>query len=463
MYAARIFMPWMSDPAARSRQLRPRRRLQVEPLENRTALSAGLSISMAELPAELGSVDAARSTAHDATETADSLDASRQTDTGDADAASQVATTVATDAATVSEGVAPPTGAAGTGDSTPVTPAAPDDGDQSGTDSSSDSSQDGSDGGTNTPPANPGAPAPPAAAEPVQTVVDQDDFNPGLLDPLAWTVPDDELSDDAPDAYDAEDLVVPAAGLAATGPSTQMDRVDEVVIGGRSDSHSAFGWRGDSFSSSLLDPEAQALHDRFTLDARNDTIAAGTAPWRSLLSDLNLRDQAGSHDREHIAELSPLDHSSSLALVATLRTMPSRTRIGPDPANEPTGDTNRHVDTEPATSSWKVFVMGLDRAFERSYRDVRRELLVETGLTTESEQSRRDAADRLEWHGPIVPAASPAVLEPSSEASQTGDSAASGQAAGSIVPAVLQLGEFLLENLLDPMLGHENGSHRDSQ
>jgi hypothetical protein len=107
--------------------------------------------------------------------------------------------------------------------------------------------------------------------------------------------------------------------------------------------------------------------------------------------------------------------------------------------------------------------MGLDRAFERSYRDVRRELLVETGLTTESEQSRRDAADRLEWHGPIVPAASPAVLEPSSEASQTGDSAASGQAAGSIVPAVLQLGEFLLENLLDPMLGHENGSHRDSQ
>ena len=52
----RIFMPWMSIPAARSRHVRPRPRFQLEPLENRTALSGGLYISPVAVPAEVGSV-----------------------------------------------------------------------------------------------------------------------------------------------------------------------------------------------------------------------------------------------------------------------------------------------------------------------------------------------------------------------------------------------------------------------
>jgi len=122
-----------------------------------------------------------------------------------------------------------------------------------------------------------------------------------------------------------------------------------------------------------------------------------------------------------------------------------------------------HLEIEPSASSWKVYVMGLDQAFERSYRDVRRELSAQTELTAQSEQARRHAADRLEWQGAIVPESSPLAIQSSSESSQTAGGSPSAAPAGSLVPAVIQLGEFLFENLVNPVFGHEHGGYRDSQ
>ncbi len=355
--------------------------------------------------------------------------------------------------ATGIDGVTPAITAADSVDSTPLTPAAPDNGGQPSTDSNSGNQQDGSGNGTNTPVVTAYAPA-----MPVLTVV-QDDYNPGLLDPLAWTVADNEPQADDTPSFDIEELIFPSAG-PSSGPSAQMGRPDEVVIGGPADFDSGIGWRGDSFAlSPWFADEAEPVHGPFAGDPRNDSITAETIPGKSSLSGLNFRDQAASDDLKHVAELSPLDQSSALALAATLWTTSSQLRLGSEPGLASADEPTRDVQIEPVTPSWKVFVMGLDQAFERSYRDVCRGPV----FTAENERSRREAADRIEWRGPIVPGAAPAVVKPYREAVETGDSATRAQVDGSILPAVFQLGEFFFENFLDPVLGHENGSNGDSQ
>ena len=123
---------------------------------------------------------------------------------------------------------------------TPLAPASPENGGLPPNDSKSGTPPGGSDGGTNTPPAEPTVAAPPAM--PVLSIP-EDDYNPGLLDPLAWTLADDEPQADDSGSFDAEEPVFPSAGPSAAGLATQMDRPDEVVIGGLTDFHSAMGWR----------------------------------------------------------------------------------------------------------------------------------------------------------------------------------------------------------------------------
>ena len=66
-----------------------------------------------------------------------------------------------------------------------------------------------------------------------------------------------------------------------------------------------------------------------------------------------------------------------------------------------------HVDVEPSTSSWKVFVMGLDRAFDQSYaRRCTGGFRPKRGSSGESENRTPRPPGRLEWRGAIVPAAS---------------------------------------------------------
>jgi len=163
----------------------------------------------------------------------------------------------------------------------------------------SDPSQVGSDGGTNPSSDSADTPSSPASPDPgirtFQADVGQDDFDPGLLDPLAWTISEDQPFAGLTDWFDADDLLLPAPGAGAAGPSTLMDRPDDVAIGGASDSHSALGWGADSFASPPSGPiEAQAVRDPFAVDPSNDSIAAGTTAWRRLSNSLDRQEETGS-------------------------------------------------------------------------------------------------------------------------------------------------------------------------
>ena len=242
MPVGRILMPWMSMLAARLRRLRHRRAFQLETLENRRSLSAGLiSGNTVEVPADMGPVAATAAAAPDVAEQVGGQDASQGIDSGQASAASGPAASPAIAAATESPIVASPA-AAISGEAKPVKPSAPGKGDQSSTDTNSNPSQEGgSGGGTNPAPGEPSVPDPtPAPAFTTRTV--QDDFDPGLLDPLAWTLLEDETSGDGGDLFDAAEFVVPAGGSGSGGPATQMDRLDELGMGALSDSHSGVAW-----------------------------------------------------------------------------------------------------------------------------------------------------------------------------------------------------------------------------
>ncbi len=473
------------------------------------ALAGGPDLSVARAPTEIGSASASPSADEGATRWDDKSDWSQQATAGNADTATPFAAahgdssaaairadspllairadrsnvtvqadssyqsvhadSSSSDGAVPAADVATVVPAASIDGVTPLAAPAPEDGGQSSaSDPGSSLAQDGSDGGTNTPPNVQGESAGPEPTDPTgqifETVAGQDDFNPGLLDPLAWTVTEDQPFSDGAESVDAEEplLLMGAPGVA--GPSTLMDRPDEIAIGGALGYRSAAGWRADSFELSQPGNEQfQGLRDPLAIGLRDDPIAEGTAPWRRFLHGRTLPEETGPHDREHIAELSPLARSTSLALAATLWSAPSRSQT--ESAAQKTCSTANQgcLDIEPQASSWKVFVMGLDRAIERSYGEVRRGLSADTEAPGQRQQPHDAAGLPLEWRGAIVPAAALPARESSSEASQSGSRSTAAGAADSFVPAVIQLGELLLENFLYPVFGHEHGGNGDSQ
>jgi hypothetical protein len=130
------------------------------------------------------------------------------------------------------------------------------------------------------------------------------------------------------------------------------------------------------------------------------SITAGEIPLDILLSDPGMSTQGVSIGLQQVAELIPLE-DSSLALVATLWTVPSDPRAEPadqtDPSDEPAGPVTSSASAPP----WAVFVLGLDEALERS-RDA-------CGTTSSDGRrpSQGDGAgdvdeERLEWRCPII-------------------------------------------------------------
>jgi hypothetical protein len=472
MSISRVVKPWIRLPSERSREFRRARRMALEALENRTALAGGLDLSVATVPAELGSASVALLVDHGAVGRDASSFMSQQQAVGGADSSFAAAGSEAPSSR--GENAPAPAGHADAvvsvdSGTTPTAPAAVDGGQSTHNPSTSPSQSGSGGGGTTTPPNAQGESAAPATTDPsgqlFQAESGQAEFDPGLLDPLAWTVTDDEpFGGDGVELFDGEEPLPTVVGASNPGLSRLIDRPDEIAIGGTFDYHSADGWRDNSFVS--LQPgsnQALGLRDLFKVDPRNDSLAAARAPWRGLLNGLGLREESGLNDHEHIAELSPLAGSAPLALAATLWSTPSWSRTGPGPERTGPAATKVRVDLEPGTSSWKVLVMGLDRAFDRSYAEVRRGLSAERGVTSEPDQPYCAAVVRLEWRGAILPAAALPAADSTSEAVQNGGGSEVTGAADSFVPAVIELGELLLENLLNPVFGHEHGGDGDSQ
>ena len=130
-------------------------------------------------------------------------------------------------------------------------------------------------------------------------------------------------------------------------------------------------------------------------------ITAGEIPMDILLSEPALSSQDATTGLQQVAELIPVE-DSSLALVATLWSLPSGAPSRAADGDDPAGDREVSVPSSASPPPWAVFVIGLDEAFEQS-RDA-----CGKALRDDSRQVHGEAEDagegRLEWRCPIIPA-----------------------------------------------------------
>jgi hypothetical protein len=415
MSIERAFKPWFQKPTARVRQIRPIHGFHLQPLESRIALSGGMLVPLADVPASPAGNQSAFvqvSSAHDTTAQTRERDAVQRFDADGSDTASPFAMAQPTGGLV---GIAPGAASSTTVDAANQGPQGPAPPDQ--TDSGPQSPQNDSDTGTDESPPGPSEPDPSATPGPTariaQTNVAEDQFDPGLLGPLAWADFDDQFSGLVDGGAEVEGPLTYTAGLSPSVLSAQPDVADETGVGGYPDFPAAGAWRAFSFAGH---DELESLHGIQTVDVRNNSIMAGTMPWRSLLSGLNLPDKTALDEHQRFAELGPLEQSSPLALVATLWTTSSGASVSPGPGDQSAGRSDRHLETAAPLSSWNVYVMRLDEACEPSYRDICQGLTALARATPSSESSSRELAG---WPMPIVPMARGEWLGASREALRT--------------------------------------------
>jgi hypothetical protein len=133
------------------------------------------------------------------------------------------------------------------------------------------------------------------------------------------------------------------------------------------------------------------------------SITAGEIPLDILLSDPGASTQDVSIGLQQIAELIPVE-DSSLALVATLWTVPSDTQAAPAEESDLSGEREEPVPSSASPPPWAVFVIGLDEVFERS-RDACAKMLSEGAGAVEGEEAGDAVGERLEGRCPIIPTA----------------------------------------------------------
>jgi hypothetical protein len=219
-----------------------------------------------------------------------------------------------------------------------------------------------------------------------------------------------------PDGFAPEGLASVSGLTVATEPEAQ----ESGWAGAGGMSYAMTGWGGPAFlpglasltgrsgpalsqGSSSRSGEPQGPGSSPEEPVPPASITAGEVPLDILLSDPGSSTQDVSIGLEQMAELIPIE-DSSLALVATLWTVPSDSRA--EAADE--GDTADEP-TEPVTCSaspppWAVFVIGLEEAFERS-RDACGTTFPEGRRSGEGDGAGDVAEDRLESRCPIIPTA----------------------------------------------------------
>src|SRR5262249_25026556 len=133
------------------------------------------------------------------------------------------------------------------------------------------------------------------------------------------------------------------------------------------------------------------------------SITAGEIPLDILLTDPEFSTQDVSIGLQQIAELIPVE-DSSLALAATLWTVPSDTQAEPAEASAPSGEREESVPSSASPPPWAVFVIGLDEALELG-RDACGKILSDGARKVEGEEAGDAAGERLEWRCPITPTA----------------------------------------------------------
>jgi hypothetical protein len=175
--------------------------------------------------------------------------------------------------------------------------------------------------------------------------------------------------------------------------------------------------------SAVREGEVLALDQGTTESDPSDAILDAGITLSNLLSGINAPIPTEQGGVEQIAELIPLSESS-LALAATLWTVRSDSQ-----ASAPGSDLLVGAAAEPAVSSptpkqWAVFMTGVDRAFEQTFRDVQVNTLGKYGWQKKSEDTRTGLDDRLQWLGPILPGAAEGLRGGKQRSTRPGHSSA---------------------------------------
>jgi len=191
---------------------------------------------------------------------------------------------------------------------------------------------------------------------------------------------------------------------SAAGLSLQVDHSLELIAGGWISSVAAKDW-GSGGVQSPISPR-----DDWTIDAGNvgdpissAAITASGAPLGLLLTGPGLPAQTTTDDFQQVAELISSD-ASSLALGATLWTVPSEVRTGAEwvQASDPSLAWLSDATTIPLPTAYMI---GLDQALEQSCREIQQRISPSPGRVILNKRDQLDLDRQLEWEWPIVPGA----------------------------------------------------------
>ena len=173
----------------------------------------------------------------------------------------------------------------------------------------------------------------------------------------------------------------------------------QVSSGGDLTNPSGLSFLATAGSATLLAELSASRADKVALLDQGEIESETTAPILdagiplSILSSItNLPIPTEQGGVEQVAELIPLSQSS-LALAATLWTVRSEFQPAAPGSDLTAGAATDPIDSLSAPAQWAVFMTGVDRAFEQTFRDVQLEPSAGDGQHKKSEEGQRGVDD----------------------------------------------------------------------
>ena len=203
-----------------------------------------------------------------------------------------------------------------------------------------------------------------------------------------------------------------AMNFIVTDPSLQFDaRSEGPTISGLS--YLATGGGETLYGPTSAGDDAYNSDESSTEPNSPASITVGGVSLNVLLSggDLSINTEPGGV--EQVAELVPLPQSS-LALAATLWSVPSDFSSTSGRWDASTGKADDPDARKASASSWVLFVTGMDQALEQTSRDIRDRILSHDGRRSADEGPPGGADELIDWQGPILPAGQGQLPEPKS-------------------------------------------------
>ena len=209
-----------------------------------------------------------------------------------------------------------------------------------------------------------------------------------------------------------------ALSFVVTDPSLQVEESSEVPnTSGLS--YLATGDGATLYAPTSAGDDVHAWDESSTEPISPALIIGGGVSLNVLLSGPDVSVNTEPVDLEQVAELVPLPQSS-LALAATLWTVPSDS---PTPSRRwdlSAGNPDDPDARKALASSWVVFVTAMDEAMKQTCRDIRDGSFSGEGRHSGNEGPRGGPDELIDWKGPILPAGQGRLLEPKSKLPRSG-------------------------------------------